>query len=104
MRLRLTRRAARLASQNLMRNTRTRPIGAWGAVRQWSRAHGGITPKPEKMSTPFWGFAWGMALVFGLTLGIGYQLLLNPLPAVIGYAVAVIGAVGLYKAGFLRTT
>jgi len=82
---------------------RTRPVGVWGAVRQWMRAHGQVIPKPEKISTPLWGFAWGMALVFGLTLGIGYQLLLNPTLAVVGYVVSAIGLVGLWKAGFLKT-
>lgn len=83
---------------------RTKPIGAWGVVRQWSRAHGLITPQAEKVSIPLWGFLWGMALVFGLTLGIGYHLLLNPLLACIGYTVALIGAVGLWEAGFLKTS
>jgi hypothetical protein len=83
---------------------RTRPIGFWGSVRKWMRANGQITPKPEAMSIPLMGFVWGMALVFGLTLGIGYNLLLNPPLAIIGYAVALVGGIGLWKAGFLRTT
>jgi Na+/proline symporter len=83
---------------------RTRPVGVWGAVRTWMRANGQVTPKPEKVSTPLWGFAWGMALVFGLTLGIGYQLLLNPPLAILGYVVALIGGIGLWKAGFLKTS
>jgi SSS family solute:Na+ symporter len=83
---------------------RTKPIGAWGAVRQWSRAHGMVTPQPERMAIPLWGFVWGMALVIGLTLGIGYHLLLNPVSAIIGYAIALIGVAGLWKAGFLKTT
>jgi Na+/proline symporter len=83
---------------------RTRPVGVWGAVRSYSRGHGLITPKPEPMSVPLWGFIWGFAMVFGFTLGIGYHLLLNPVPAAIGYAAGVIGILGLWKAGFIKTT
>lgn len=50
------------------------------------------------------GFVWGFALVFGLTLGIGYHILLNPLPAVLCYFAALIGLIGLWKAGFLKTS
>jgi Na+/proline symporter len=82
---------------------RTRPVGIWGAVRQWSRAHGQITPHATGMTRPLAGWLWGMALVIGLTLAIGYALLLHPLPAAIWFAVSIIGAIGLYKAGFLKT-
>jgi len=83
---------------------RTRPVGIWGAVRQWSRAHGQITPHATGMTRPLAGWLWGMALVLGLTLAIGYALLLHPLPAAIWFTVSIIGAIGLWRAGFLRTS
>ena len=83
---------------------RTRPVGIWGAVRQWSRVHGQITPHATGMTRPLVGWLWGMALVIGLTLAIGYALLLHPLPAAIWFTVSIIGAIGLYKAGFLKTS
>jgi hypothetical protein len=82
---------------------RTRPVGIWGAVRQWSRAHGQITPHATGMTRPLAGWLWGMALVLGLTLAIGYAVFLRPLPAAIWFTVSIIGAIGLYKAGFLKT-
>lgn len=82
---------------------RTKPVGIWEPVRQWSRAHGQITPKPARISTALLGWIWGMALVIGLTLGIGYTVLLKPIPAVIWYIIAVMGGIGLRKAGFLTT-
>jgi Na+/proline symporter len=83
---------------------RTRPVGIWGAVRQWSRAHGQITPHATRVTRPLAGWLWGMALVLGLTLAIGYALLLHPLPAAIWFTVSIIGAIGLWKAGFLKTS
>jgi Na+/proline symporter len=83
---------------------RTKPVGIWGAVRQWSRAHGQITPHATRITQPLAGWLWGMALVIGLTLAIGYALLLHPLPAAIWFALSIIGAIGLYKAGFLKTS
>ena len=50
------------------------------------------------------GFVWGLALVFGLTLGIGYSVLLNWIPAIVWYVIAAIGLAGLWQAKFLRTT
>jgi len=83
---------------------RTRPVGIWGAVRQWSRAHGQITPHATRIMQPLAGWLWGMALVLGLTLAIGYAVLLHPLPAAIWFAVSIIGAIGLWRAGFLKTS
>jgi Na+/proline symporter len=83
---------------------RTKPVGLWGAVRQWSRAHGQITPYATRMTRPLAGWLWGMALVIGLTLAIGYAVFLHPLPAAIWFAVSIIGAIGLWKAGFLKTS
>jgi SSS family solute:Na+ symporter len=83
---------------------RTRPVGFWGAVRKWSRAHGQITPQAERVAQPLVGWLWGMALVIGLTLAIGYAVLLHPASAAIWFAVSIIGAIGLWKAGFLKTS
>lgn len=83
---------------------RTKPVGVWGAVRKWSRAHGQITPQPARVSQPLMGWIWGMALVIGLTLAIGYSVMLNPVPAALCYLVTLIGAIGLWKAGFLKTS
>ncbi len=82
---------------------RTKPVGRWEPVRQWSRAHGQITPKSARISSALLGWIWGMALVIGLTLGIGYTVLLRFLPAALWYVVAIVGGIGLRKAGFLRT-
>jgi SSS family solute:Na+ symporter len=83
---------------------RTKPVGSWEAVRQWSRAHGQITPHASPVTRPLAGWLWGMALVIGLTLAIGYTVLLRPLPAAIWFVVSIIGAIGLWKAGFLKTS
>lgn len=82
---------------------RTRPVGAWSVVRQWSRTQGQVTPPPAKMLKPLGGWIWGMMLVVGLTLAIGYSILLNAPAATVWYTVTVVGAVGLWKAGFLTT-
>jgi SSS family solute:Na+ symporter len=82
---------------------RTKPYGAWGPVKQYAREKGLLIPKPESSARALRGFAWGMALVFGMTLGLGYLLLLNQTLAIVWLVVMVIGAVGLWKDGFLRT-
>lgn len=83
---------------------RTRPVGLWGPVRQWSRAHGQLTPQAERVLKPLLGWIWGMALVIGLTLAIGYGLLLQPVAASVWFLIAVAGSVGLWKAGYLKTS
>jgi SSS family solute:Na+ symporter len=83
---------------------RTKPIGFWSPVRAWSRGHGQVTPQPAAVSRPLLGFVWGFALVFGLTLGLGYALLLKALPSVIWFGVAVVGTIGLWKCRFLKTS
>ncbi len=82
---------------------RTKPYGAWGPVKEYARANGLIIPKPESSARALRGFAWGMALVFGMTLGLGYVLLLNTTLALVWLAVMVLGGFGLWKDGFLRT-
>jgi Na+/proline symporter len=82
---------------------RTKPVGRWGPVRQWSRAHGPITPKSARIGSALLGWIWGMALVIGLTLGIGYTVLLKFLPAALWYVIAIVGGIGLWKTGFLKT-
>jgi Na+/proline symporter len=83
---------------------RTRPIGSWNRVRQFSRAGGGVTPKPESMSRPLWGWICGLCFVLGLTLAIGYTILMNMPLAILWYVVSGLGLVGLWKMDFLRTT
>jgi len=82
---------------------RTKPVGVWGAVRAWSRAHGQITPHAANITLPLFGWLWGMAMVIGLTLAVGYAVLLQPTAAVVWFAVSLIGTLGLWKSGFLRT-
>ncbi|MBU0509238.1 Na+:solute symporter, partial [bacterium] len=82
---------------------RTKPIGAWEVVRKWSRAKGEVTPAPARIGKPLAGWIWGMMLVVGLTLAIGYTVLLNPPAAVFWYLVTIGGAIGLWKSGFLTT-
>ncbi|MBI5060358.1 Na+:solute symporter [candidate division KSB1 bacterium] len=83
---------------------RTAPVGLWTNVRRWGREHGRIVPAAAPVAKPLRGFAWGMLCVFGLTLGGGYALLLDPTPAVIYFILAAIGSFGLLKEGYLRTT
>lgn len=83
---------------------RTKPYGAWGPVKDYARANGLIIPKPESSARALRGFAWGTALVFGMTLGLGYLLLLNQTLALVWLAVMVVGGIGLWKDGFLRTS
>jgi len=82
---------------------RTRPVGAWGVVRKFSRAKGNVTPAPARVGKPLAGWMWGMMLVVGLTLAIGYTVLLNVPAAAFWYLVTIGGAVGLWKSGFLTT-
>ena len=82
---------------------RTRPVGAWKVVRKFSRAQGEVTPAPESIGKPMAGWLWGMMLVIGLTLAIGYTVLLNTPAATFWYFVTLGGAIGLWKAGFFKT-
>lgn len=82
---------------------RTKPVGAWNVVRQWSRAQGGVTPPSARVLKPLGGWVWGMMLVVGLTLAIGYSLLLNAPAAAFWYLAAIGGGVGLWKSGYLTT-
>ena len=82
---------------------RTKPYGAWGPVKEYARANGLMVPKPESSARDLRGFAWGLALVFGMTLGLGYVLLLNTTLVIVWLVVMRIGGVGLWKDGFLRT-
>ncbi len=82
---------------------RTKPVGVWNVVRQWSRAHGEVTPPPAKMLAPLMGWMWGMALVVGLTMAIGYTVLLNTTAAAAWYLVTIAGGIGLWKSGYLQT-
>ncbi|MDD5087281.1 MAG: hypothetical protein PHI18_00585, partial [bacterium] len=82
---------------------RTRPVGVWEVVRKYSRAQGQVTPTPERIARPLAGWLWGVMLVVGLTLAIGYTVLLNAPAAAFWYLVTIGGAVGLWKSGFLKT-
>ena len=83
---------------------RTKPIGRWEPVRKWGRANGQIVPQAASVSKPLIGWFYGLAFVLGLTLGIGYFLLLSPVPGAIWCAISVVGLWGLWKEKYLRTT
>jgi SSS family solute:Na+ symporter len=83
---------------------RTRPPGIWEAVRTHARAHGQSIPRREPLARPLRGWIWGMMLVIGLTLGLGYLLLLDPVKGTIWCVISVIGAWALYKEGYLKVT
>jgi Na+/proline symporter len=83
---------------------RTSPVGLWSGVRKWGREHGQIVPAIAPVARPLRGFLWGMLFVFGLTLGGGYALLLEPTLATVWLFASVVGIVGLYKDKYLRTT
>ena len=54
---------------------KVRPVGAWGPVRALAR----YAPKPHEGKKVLAGIAGGLAMVWGLTLGIGWWLLGDPL-------------------------
>ena len=83
---------------------RTKPVGRWEPVRKWGRANGQIVPQAASVSKPLIGWFYGLAFVLGLTIGNGYIVLLNPVPAVIWCVISVVGLWGLWKEKYLRTT
>ncbi|MBU0692257.1 Na+:solute symporter, partial [bacterium] len=82
---------------------RTRPPGIWEKVRRHARAHGLTTPHKESLALPLRGWLWGMMFVIGLTLAIGYALLLDWTLCVIWCVVTLIGWVGLRRDKYLTT-
>ncbi|MCB1058798.1 MAG: Na+:solute symporter [Calditrichaeota bacterium] len=83
---------------------RTSPPGFWAPVAEHCRKHGLTLPKTQSLKTPARGFAWGFLFVFGLTLGLGYLLMLNNLWAAVWFVLMVVGFWGLKRDGYLRTS
>jgi hypothetical protein len=74
-------------------HARTRPGGIWGAVCRE------VAPK-DRPDILTWRTAFdilgGVALCLGVTVGIGYSLLLEPVGATTGFAIAAAGAVSVF--------
>jgi len=80
---------------------KTRPVGLWRQVRQLCSGEEAV---PNSVARPLRGWLEGLALVLGLTMGIGYLLLGSPWVGALFFALAAIGAAGLWLDGFLSTT
>ncbi|MBU1708165.1 sodium:proline symporter, partial [bacterium] len=78
---------------------KTRPVGVWGRVR---RSLDKALP-PESVARPLRGWIEGLALVLGLTLGIGFFLVGAPGWGVVYSIIAILGIVGLWLDGYLTT-
>jgi SSS family solute:Na+ symporter len=78
----------------------TKPMGVWGYVR---RMYGTNIQRPESVARPLRGFLEGIALVLGLTIGIGYLLLGSPWLGILLIVIAALGVVGLWLDGYLTT-
>lgn len=83
---------------------RTSPPGFWGPVATHCRQHGLTLPKTLSLKTPARGFAWGFLFVFGMTLGLGYLLMLNQFWAAVWFVLMIVGLWGLKRDGYLRTS
>jgi hypothetical protein len=88
----LTRPVAR--ERLLAFHAKARPGGFWGAISREAAPR----DRPDVLT---WGtlldILGGVALCLGATVGIGYSLLLKPGPAAIGFAVALAGAVSVFR-------
>jgi SSS family solute:Na+ symporter len=94
----LTAPASREVLQTFYKHTR--PMGVWGYVRRMCDPD---AQRPASVARPLRGFVEGVALVLGLTIGIGYLLLGSPWLGVLFIVIAALGIVGLWLDGYLRT-
>lgn len=82
---------------------RTKPVGLWRPVRQYMESTTEKPAAPARILLPLRGWIWGLCFVIGLTLGIGYTVLLSVVPAAVWYGIAIVGVVGLMKDGYFKT-
>ena len=78
---------------------KTRPVGVWGRVR----ATLDEALPPESIARPLRGWLEGLALVLGMTLGIGFFLMGSPGSGIVFSFIAALGIVGLWLDGYLTT-
>jgi Na+/proline symporter len=75
-------------------HAKARPGGAWGAISREAAP----ADRPDVLTWRTLGdIVGGVAFCLGTTVGIGYALLLKPVPAAAGFAVALVGAVSVFR-------
>jgi len=76
-------------------NRKVRPGGWWAPVEQGQDLS--ALPQPVLSGRTALDLLGGMALCAGGTVGIGYAILLRPVPAAIAFAFALFGATAVYR-------
>jgi Na+/proline symporter len=76
-------------------NRKVRPGGWWGPVEAGDDLRG--LPEPVLTRRTLLDSLGGLALCLGATMGLGFALLLRPLPAAVAFASAVAGGVFVHR-------